>query len=366
MALWESVWSLLELLDTDGEINMNERFQNALALNKQSVPPIWMMRQAGRYQKTYRALREKHSFEQLCKVPELSALVGFNAVDEFDFDLCILFSDILFPLEALGMGLSYEPAPNLAWKLDTEKDFKKFTPPEEASPFMSFQAGALKATREALPKNKSLIGFVGGYWTLFGYAVEGSHKGSMLETKKRRDLFKTFVSEFIHPLIKENIKLQLDSGAELVMIFDTALGEVDVSFYKEEIFPFIKELSETFPNQLGYYTKGTTDDYFFDEFYTLPFLGMGWDHRWNLKRVLKEKKYKGFVQGNFDQALLHQSPDDFKKSLTHYLDQFSDLSDEELKGLVLGLGHGVLPKTPENNVKIFVDMSRDFFEKRIK
>ena len=345
---------------------MNDKYQKALALETQTVPPIWMMRQAGRYQKTYRALREKHSFENLCKVPELSAQVGLNAVMEFDFDLCILFSDILFPLEALGMGLSYDPAPQLSWKLDTKDDFKKFTPASDAISFMDFQSHALKATREVLPKDKSLIGFVGGYWTLFGYAVEGSHKGSMLETKKRRDLFKTFIKDFMHPLIKENIKLQLDSGAELVMIFDTALGEVDVSFYKEEIFPFIKELAEAFPNKLGYYTKGTTHDYFHDEFYSLPFLGMGWDHRWDLKRVLKEKKYNGFVQGNFDQALLHQNPEDFKKSLTHYLDQFTDLSEEELKGFVLGLGHGVLPKTPEDNVKLFIEMSRDYFEKRTK
>ena len=343
---------------------MNKKYQNALNLKSQKVPPIWMMRQAGRYQKTYRALREKHSFEQLCKVSELSAQVGLNAVQEFDFDLCILFSDILFPLEALGMGLSYDPAPNLDWKLDTGADFKKFIPAGEASEFMSFQSDALKATRDVLPKDKSLIGFVGGYWTLFGYAVEGSHKGSMLETKKRRSLFKPFISEFMHPLIKENIKLQLDAGAEVVMIFDTALGEVDVSFYKEEIFPFIKELAEAFPNKLGYYTKGTTHDYFFDEFYSLPFLGMGWDHRWSLKRVLKEKKYSGFIQGNFDQALLHQDANDFKASLNYYLEQFNDLSVDDLTGLVLGLGHGVLPKTPEDNVKMFVEMSREYFSRR--
>ena len=343
---------------------MNTKFQNALNLEEQRVPPIWMMRQAGRYQKTYRALREKHSFERLCKEPELSAKVGLNAVLEFDFDLCILFSDILFPLEALGMGLSYDPAPNLSWKLDTKDDFKKFKDADEALNFMSFQSDALKATRSVLPKDKSLIGFVGGYWTLFGYAVEGSHKGSMLETKKRRDLFSDFTKDYMHPLIKKNIELQLNSGAELVMVFDTALGEVDVSFYRKEIFPFIKDLAKSFPNKLGYYTKGTTSDYFFDDFYELPFLGMGWDHRWDLTKVLKQKKYKGFVQGNFDQALLHQKPADFKLSLENYLDQFKDLSSEHLKGLVLGLGHGVLPKTPEDNVKAFMDIARDSFDKR--
>ena len=90
------------------------------------------MRQAGRYQKTFRALRDKHSFIELCKKPELSSLVGLNAVQEFDFDVAILFSDLLFPLEAFGMGLDYKPGPVLGWQLSSQEDFKKFASTEEA------------------------------------------------------------------------------------------------------------------------------------------------------------------------------------------------------------------------------------------
>jgi len=322
------------------------------------------MRQAGRYQKTYRSLRETYKFEQLCKEPELSAKVGFNAVDEFDFDLCILFSDILFPLEALGMGLKYDPAPILDWHLDTKSDFKKFIRPDEAIEALSFQKDCIKATREALRKDKSLIGFVGGFWTLFGYAVEGSHKGHMIEAKKRRELFTTFTNEYMYPLIEMNVQMQLDAGAELVMVFDTALGEVDPVFYKEQIYPFIKKLTNKFNNKLGYYTKGTTQDYFDQSFYELPLLGVGWDHRWSLPRILEENAYKGFKQGNFDQALLHQDLSSLKVSLKSYLSSFDNLSLEQLTGLVMGLGHGVLPKTPEDNVKYFVNEVRNYFETR--
>jgi len=342
---------------------MNLKFQNALSANEQDVPPIWLMRQAGRYQKSYRALREKHSFIDLCKVPELAAKVGFNAVDEFDYDLCILFSDLLFPLESFGMGLDYSPAPKLEWHLDTQADFKKFRPTEEAFEHIKFQGEALKATREALPKDKSLIGFVGGFWTLFGYAVDGSHKGNMLETKKRLHLFDEFVEEHMLPFLIKNIELQLAHHAEVVMLFDTAVGELSSQFFKDKVAPHLAKLAHMFPNKLGYYAKGGTLDYFDQSFLDLPWAGMGWDHRWSLPEVLKKRPHRGFVQGNFDQALLHQRPEDFKKSLESYLAPFKDLSSKERAGWVAGLGHGVLPKTPEDNVKHYVNYVRETFSK---
>ncbi len=342
---------------------MNEKFQNALKGTVQDVPPIWLMRQAGRYQKTYRALREKHSFIDLCKIPELAATVGFNAVDEFDYDLCILFSDLLFPLEAFGMGLKYEPGPILGWNLREQKDFSKFASADEAFEGIKFQGDCLKATREMLPNDKSLIGFVGGFWTLFGYAVDGSHKGNMLETKKSLHLFDEFVEAHMLPFLERNIQLQLDSGAEVVMVFDTAVGEVSSQFFKARIEPYLLRLAKKFPGKLGYYAKGGTMDYYSPEFLDQSWAGMGWDHRWDLKTVLKDRKHTGFVQGNFDQALLHQSLPELKVSLNQYLEQFKDLSAEERKGWVAGLGHGVLPKTPEDNVKYYVDTVRNYFSK---
>src|SRR5213080_1838338 len=97
------------------------RFQNALARRVQATPPIWLMRQAGRYHRHYQALRAKHSFMELCKRPELAAEVALGPVVDFDFDAAILFSDLLFPLEALGMGLEYtDRGPQLEWRLDAK------------------------------------------------------------------------------------------------------------------------------------------------------------------------------------------------------------------------------------------------------
>src|SRR4030088_2817297 len=97
----------------------NARFQNALARREQATPPIWLMRQAGRYHRHYQALRQRYSFMDLCKRPELAAEVAHGPVMDFDFDAAILFSDLLFPLEALGMGLEYtDHGPQLGWNLN--------------------------------------------------------------------------------------------------------------------------------------------------------------------------------------------------------------------------------------------------------
>ncbi|HVK79863.1 MAG TPA: uroporphyrinogen decarboxylase family protein, partial [Verrucomicrobiae bacterium] len=171
---------------------MNQQFQNALKSIPQAVPPIWFMRQAGRYHDHYQALKRDHSFVELCKVPELAAETAMGPIRDFDFDVSIFFSDLLFPLEALGMGLEYSPGPKLGWQLREESDLKRLRPVAEALPHLEFQRAALAATRAALPATKSLLGFVGGPWTLFTYAVAGGHSGDLRDVKERLHLFAPF------------------------------------------------------------------------------------------------------------------------------------------------------------------------------
>jgi uroporphyrinogen decarboxylase len=339
---------------------MNSLFQNAIKRVPQKTPPIWFMRQAGRYHKHYQGLRAKNSFMQLCKQPELAAEVALGPVAEFDFDVSILFSDILFPLEALGMGLEYtDHGPRLAYKLSHET-IKNLGDVSEAIHFMNFQNEAMKATRSVLPKNKSLIGFIGGPWTLFVYATEGSHAGSLTQSKKLIQLFPQFL-EKMYPLLKANIQLQLDGGAEAVMIFDTAAGEVSPMFFKEWIQPVLTRLAHDFAGKVGYYSKGTQPIFFNKEFTDLPWTGQGFDHRCYLPDSFKIQN-KGFVQGNFDQSLLFLEEGEFKKNLQIFLKPMQEMTLEQRAGWVCGLGHGVLPQTPESNVKLFVDTVREVFK----
>lgn len=337
---------------------MNKRFQAALKnQNQQGPPPIWMMRQAGRYHRHYQGLRAQHSFMDLCKKPELAAQVALGPVKDFDFDVAILFSDLLFPLEGLGMGLVYgDQGPELAWHLNPES-IKKLKPTDQALKSVLFQREAVRATREILPPEKSLVGFVGGPWTLFVYACEGSHAGNLLASKSQLNLLPEFLKIMV-PLLKKNIALQFEGGAELVYIFDTAAGEISPALYQKWVAPALLELAQAFPQKLAYYSKGTQPS-FFDEKFTRAWAGMGFDHRWELTKVLRDSNFPAAVQGNFDQALLHQETSDYKKSLAEFLKPFRDLPRESLSRWICGLGHGVLPKTPEDHVRFFVDYVRE-------
>lgn len=337
---------------------VNKRFKNALEGVAQNTPPIWFMRQAGRYHDHYQNLRSKHSFIELCKRPELAAEVTMGPIQDFDFDVAILFSDLLFPLEALGMGLEYNPAPELGFQLD-ENSIKKLVSVEEALPKLEFQRDAVKACRERLPKDKSLIGFVGGPWTLFTYASEGGHKGHLQKAKNGLSLYQNFC-ELMVPLLKRNIALQFEGGAEVIMVFDTAAGEISPAIYQKYVFPHLKELCMTYPGKLGYYSKGTTLDHV-SLHKSLPWAGLGVDHRFDLPERLKLKETRGFWQGNFDQSLLFCDKDEFKKLLGEYLKPFKNLSSEERASWICGLGHGVLPKTPVDNVKLFIETVRREF-----
>ena len=148
----------------------NILFTNALNHIEQKTPPIWFMRQAGRYHNHYKKLKEKYTFEQLCKNPELASEVACGPVMEFDFDVSILFSDILFLLEGLGLPLHFNPGP-IFGDFINENNYKKYLNIDQAIHHMEFQSEAIKITREQLPQNKSLIGFVGGLWTLLRFAV---------------------------------------------------------------------------------------------------------------------------------------------------------------------------------------------------
>ncbi|WP_415064161.1 uroporphyrinogen decarboxylase family protein [Bdellovibrio sp.] len=335
---------------------MNTLFKNALQRTPQAVPPIWFMRQAGRYHKHYQGLRSQHSFMELCKNPELAAQVALGPVAEFDFDVSILFSDILFPLEALGMGLDYtDHGPQLAFKLNPET-ISQLGSVEKAIEFMGFQKEAMKATRAVLPSNKSLIGFVGGPWTLFVYAVEGSHAGSLTQSKSLISLFPQFL-EKMYPLLKENIRMQFEGGAEVVMVMDTASGEVSPAFFQQWSQPILTRLAQDFPGKIGFYSKGTQPAFFNKAFTDLPWAGQGFDHRCSPAESFKIQN-KGFVQGNFDQGMLFMDETDFKSALKTFLAPIKEMTLQERAGWVCGLGHGVLPKTPEKNVKLFVETVR--------
>ena len=340
-------------------------FRRALNGEPLAVPPIWLMRQAGRYHAHYRQLRARHSFETLCREPALAAEVAMGPMRDFDFDAAILFSDLLFPLEAVGFGLSYEDGPP---KLDgtvTMDRIARLRPLEEALPRLAFQRDALRATRAQLPADKGLLGFVGGPWTLFVYAVEGTHSGPLARAKASPDLYRAFADRMV-PLLLENIRLQFEGGADAIMIFDTAAGELLPEVFQRDIAPDLKTMAGAFPKRLGYYAKGLRPAHLaFRDAARRRFVddlaGLGLDPHWDLARALRHRPGPGFVQGNFDPALLRLTGAALDHAIDAFLAPLVALDANVRRGWICGLGHGVLPGTPEDSVRTFVTRVRDHF-----
>lgn len=345
---------------------MNERFRNAIEMIPQATPPVWMMRQAGRYHRHYQALRKNHTFLELCRNPKLAAETALGPIQDFDFDLAILFSDILFPLDALGMGLYFEDAggPKLRMPL-TPESLLKLNDPMGVVDQLAFQKEALIETRKVLPKDKSLIGFVGGPFTLFTYATQGSHKGGMKIAKTLANQILPQFYEHLMPLLKENIRLQLEGGAEVVMILDTAAGELAPDYFQTWALEPAESLARAFPGKIGYYSKELSESALSQCLTTKSFKGLGLDHRHELTDILHDpsqaRPRAHFIQGNFDPEWMFLPAQDFDRVLWSWILPLTRLTPEERRGWVCGLGHGILPQTPEDNVRSFVKRVREVF-----
>jgi uroporphyrinogen decarboxylase len=332
------------------------------------VPPVWLMRQAGRYHQHYQKLRARHSFEDLCRTPELAAEVAMGPVLDFDFDAAILFSDLLFPLEALGFGLSYADGPPKLGAILTFERLSRLRQQAEALSRLAFQGDAIRATRDRLPRDKALLGFVGGPWTLFVYAMEGTHTGPLARARSSLDLYRAFADRLV-PLLIENIRLQFDGGADIVMVFDTAGGELTPDEFTMVTAPDLVAMAGAFPDRLGYYAKGIRAQHISGRtrarHATLSearWAGYGLDMRWDLSSALRHRAFDGFVQGNMDPRVLLQTGAELDRTLVQFLRPLQDLHAGTRRGWICGLGHGVLPGTPESSVRTFVSTVRDAFK----
>lgn len=327
---------------------------NTLSQKKQV--PVWFMRQAGRYHKHYQNLKLKNTFMELCKKPQLACEVTLGPIEDFGFDAAILFSDLLFPLEQLGLGLDYdEGPPRIHHHLLTELDLKQIKVISPAKEFYSFQTEALTLLRKQLPVDCSLLGFVGSPWTLFAYAAEGSHSGNLISSKsglidKRWQEF----CDILLPELSQNMVLQAQAGADAVCVFDTAAGELSFLDYEMYVVPKLNWLFENFKNhcpnkKLVYYSKWTHARFLKNlNLKCIDVIGMDW--RVDLCDVTNYLPEHIYLQGNIDPTWLHLPWKELEKKLHHYHNYLLE-NKFPFKKWIAGLGHGVIIKTPEDNVK---------------
>jgi len=316
------------------------------------VPPIWLMRQAGRYLPEYRRLREQAgSFLNLCYSPKLASEVTLQPIRRFDFDAAILFADILIVPDALGQVVEFVEAegPRLE-PITSTSELRKLDSGQTAATFEKiYQTVAL--IRQELPPDKVLIGFCGAPWTVATYMVAG--RGTPDQAAARAWAYRdpTGFAELIELLTttsSEYLAGQIDAGAQVVQIFDTWAGSLpDDQFARWVIEPtrrIVHHLKQRhpkvpiigFPRGAGPLTVRYVDETGVD--------GIGCDTALSLPFIREQLAGKAVVQGNLDPLLLACGGEALAQRVSEILAQLSDMP------YVFNLGHGIVPHTPPENV----------------
>ncbi len=336
----------------------NDLLLRALKGEQVSRPPVWMMRQAGRYLPDYIKLREKYDFFTRVETPELACEITLQPVDQVGVDAAIIFSDILVIPQAMGMTVLMEEGkgPSLPNVVKTKADIDALitTGVEER---LGYVMKALSLTKRELNNRVPLIGFAGAPWTLLCYMVEG--KGSKTFDKAKQFCFTQ--PELAHSLLQKitdmtiaYLKAQVAAGADLVQVFDSWSGMLSPADFKLFAQPYLVQIADAvseyapvilFPKgswyALGDLSKTTASG-----------LGLDWSVTPSLAREMTNNSIT--LQGNFDPSKLLAPTKQIKKEVTEMIDAFGT------QRYIANLGHGILPNIPVDHARAFVDAVKEY------
>lgn len=337
---------------------MNETFLKACWGEPVDYTPVWIMRQAGRYLPEYQAIRAQVDFLTLCKTPELAAKVTIQPVERLGVDAAILFSDILIPVEAMGMHLEFsdKKGPILREPLRTKSALDRLIVPDTEDS-MPFVIETIRILRKQL--QVPLIGFSGAPFTLATYIIEGGSTKSFVNTKKMMfqnpKLFNDLMEKLTLTVITYLIS-QIKAGVQAVQIFDSWIGILSPDEYDEYVLPYIKKTISELKKE------GVPIIYFANECAGLlnsikrtgaDVIGIDW--RIDLKEAIKRLGKKYSVQGNLDPCALFLPKERIEDKVKDIL-----YKGDFARGHIFNLGHGILPETPVENAIALVEAVHRF------
>jgi len=334
---------------------VNDLFLRACRLEAVERTPVWFMRQAGRYMPEYRALREKHSLLELCRTPELAVAVTLQPVDALNVDAAILFSDLLLPLAPLGIPFDFKAGegPVIETPLRTRGDIdalRLFEPRQELAMVLE----AIRMLRNALAQRVPLIGFAGAPFTLASYAIEGGHsnnfaltKGLMYGDPKSWHRLAALLAD----VVAEYLRAQVEAGAQALQLFDSWVGALDESDYREFAFPHVRAIFDRLRDlavPVIHFGTGTGHLLAAQREAGGDVIGVDW--RTPLDEGWRRAGDAVAVQGNLDPTLLFAPRERLLRRVDDVLQRAAGRP-----GHIFNLGHGILPGTPVENVKAVVE-----------
>ena len=345
------------------ELPKNDLLLRAAKWEKIERTPIWLMRQAGRYMPEYRKLREKAgSFKNFYKNVELSVKASILPKKILDVDAIIIFSDILTPLESIGMEFEFieKRGPVFKNPINSPTDIEKLKPFNREDVY--FVGEIIKGVNNEINRELPVIGFCGAPFTLAAYMIEGK---TSKDFKKAKSFMFNYPNEFkilldkLADMLIDYLNFQIESGADAVQIFDSWAGYLSPDDYKEFALPPIKKIIKNLKRDYQpviHFTKGVAG--ILDYIITSGADVYSVDWMIDLK-ILKEKSNRRFaVQGNLDPTVLYADKEVIKKKVLEILNKWGKDS-----GHIFNLGHGLSPDMEQDKVKYLVDVVKELSQR---
>ena len=336
----------------------NDLFLKALKGETVERPPVWMMRQAGRFLPEFMAIRDKYDFFTRCRTPELASEITVQPIRRFGMDAAILFSDILVIPQAMNIEVQMKPnfGPYLPNPVRDQLAVDNVIVPD-VDVELDYVMQAIKATKEKLNNEIPLIGFAGSPWTILCYVVQG--QGSKTFDKAKEFCFTNPVAA--HQLLQKitdttiaYLKAKVKAGVDAVQIFDSWGGMLSPIDYQEFSWQYINQIIEALKDEAPVIAFGKGCWFALQDMAksNASALGVDWTITPQNARYLSGGNIT--LQGNFDPARLLSPPSEIKKMVTQMINDFG--KDK----YIVNLGHGILPNIPLDNAKAFIDAVKEY------
>ena len=336
----------------------NDLFLRALKGETVERPPVWMMRQAGRYLPDFMKLKAKYDFFTRCQTPELATEITIMPIDQIGTDAAILFSDILVVLQAMNIEVEMKPevGPWIPTPIRSEKELSEVIVPD-AEVALDYVIDAVKMTKQALNKRVPLIGFAGSPWTLLCYAVQG--QGS-----KNFDIAKAFCfsqPELAHRLLQmitdttiDYLKAKVAAGVDAVQLFDSWGGLLSPDDYNIFSWPYIQQIVTALKDDIPVIVFGKGCWFALHDMAKSGASALGVDWTCSARNARYLSGGQITLQGNFDPSRLLSPIPTIKSEVKKMIDGFGK------DRYIVNLGHGILPNIPVDHAQAFVDAVKEY------
>ena len=336
----------------------NDLFLRALKGEIVERPPVWMMRQAGRYLPDFMKLKAKYDFFTRCQTPELATEITVMPIEQIGTDAAILFSDILVVLQAMNIEVEMKPevGPWIPTPIRSEKELNEVIVPD-AEVALSYVIEAVKMTKQALNDQVPLIGFAGSPWTLLCYAVQG--QGSKNFDKAKAFCFSQ--PELAHRLLQmitdttiDYLKAKVAAGVDAVQLFDSWGGLLSPEDYNIFSWPYIQQIVTALKNDIPVIVFGKGCWFALHDMAKSGASALGVDWTCSARNARYLSGGQITLQGNFDPSRLLSPIPTIKSEVKKMIDSFGK------DRYIVNLGHGILPNIPVDHAQAFVDAVKEY------